>query len=74
MSQVGFERDIRPLFRSSDVEAMEFAFELTSYEAVVDNAAAIYERLDRGEMPCDSPWPREQVDLFSQWMTAGFAR
>ena len=34
----GFERDIRPLFRQEDVDAMSFAFDLASYEDVQTNA------------------------------------
>jgi hypothetical protein len=30
----GFERDIRPLFRSKDIESMSGAFDLSSYEYV----------------------------------------
>ena len=48
-----FERDIRPLFRSKDVEAMSGAFDLSSYEDVRTNAQRIYERLANGSMPCE---------------------
>ena len=54
-----FERDIRPLFRPEDVDAMSFAFDLASYEDVRANADEIYERLADGSMPCDSRWPAE---------------
>ena len=67
----GFERDIRPLFRPGDVEAMTFAFDLTSYEDVRANAEEIYERLAEGSMPCDASWPDEQVERFREWMEAG---
>ena len=66
-----FERDIRPLFRDEDVEAMEFAFDLRSYDDVRDNAEDIYERLADGSMPCDDEWPQEQVDRFRAWIDAG---
>jgi hypothetical protein len=73
MEQAGpaFERDIRPLFRSEDVTAMSFAFNLASYEDVRINAEAIYERLADGSMPCDNGWPTEQVERFRAWVDAG---
>jgi hypothetical protein len=66
-----FERDIRPLFRPMDVEEMSFAFDLSSFAEVRDNAEAIFERLADGTMPCDSPWPDEHRELFRAWMNAG---
>ena len=67
----GFERDIGPLFRSADVNAMSFAFDLASYEDVRTNAEAIYRRLADGSMPCDARWPSEQVERFRAWIDAG---
>jgi hypothetical protein len=67
----GFERDIRPLFRAGDVDAMSFAFDLASFEDVRTNAEAIYERLADGSMPCDARWPPEQVERFRAWIDAG---
>ncbi len=66
-----FERDIRPLFRDEDVEAMEFAFDLRSYGDVRENAEEIHERLADGSMPCDDEWPQERVDRFRAWIDAG---
>jgi hypothetical protein len=63
-----FARDIRPLFRDSDIAEMRFAFDLSDYEDVKDNAEAIHERLSKGSMPCDGPWPEAQVARFRQWM------
>jgi hypothetical protein len=68
---VSYESDIRPLFRDKDRERMEFAFDLWSYEDVKENADAILERLSEGDMPCDGPWPDEQVELFRRWVGAG---
>jgi hypothetical protein len=65
-----FERDIKPLFRLDDREVMEFAFDLHRYEDVRDNAALILERLEDGSMPCDGPWPDEQVERFRAWIEA----
>jgi hypothetical protein len=67
----GFERDIRPLFRSEDVNDMSFAFNLSSYEDVRTNAEPIYQRLADGSMPCDARWPSEQVERFRAWIDAG---
>ena len=69
-----FERDIKPLFRDDDVESMEFAFDLRSYEEVTANAEDIYERLEDGSMPCDGEWPPERVELFRNWIDAGLAQ
>jgi hypothetical protein len=66
-----FERDIKPLFRSKDVEAMSGAFDLSSYEDVRTNAERIYERLANGSMPCDGAWPTDQVERFRGWVDAG---
>ena len=75
MSEGGpsFGRDIRPLFRPEDVESMLFAFDLSVYEDVRDNAEEIYERLSDGSMPCDAEWPRADVDRFRAWIDAGAA-
>jgi hypothetical protein len=66
-----FEQDIRPLFREEDVEVMSFAFDLSSYDDVRENADDIYERLADGTMPCDRSWPAAQVQLFRAWIDAG---
>jgi hypothetical protein len=66
-----FERDIKPLFRSTDQESMAWAFDLSSYDDVRDHAAAILERLRDGSMPCDGEWPDEQVELFQRWTETG---
>ena len=66
-----FASDIRPLFRDKDVDEMQFAFDLSSYEDVKANAAGIYDRLADGSMPCDGAWPEAQLRLFRQWMDEG---
>ncbi len=67
-----FAQDIRPLFRDSDIQRMSFAFDLSRYEDVKDNATAIAERLSDGSMPCDGPWPEDRIALFRQWMNEGY--
>lgn len=73
MSQesVGFEHDIRSLFREKDRQRMEFAFDLWSYNEVKENADAILERLQDGDMPCDGAWPPEQIETFKRWIDGG---
>ena len=65
-----FARDIRPLFRESDVESMSFAFDLSSYEDVRRYAEEIYERVADGSMPCDEEWPQERVAVLRRWIDA----
>ncbi len=66
-----FARDIRPLFRDTDIEKMQFAFDLSQYEDVKANADGIYDRLAEGSMPCDGAWPEDRIALFRLWMEAG---
>ena len=70
-AEIGFERDIRPLFRDQDVKAMSFALDLASYDDVRENAEAIYERLADGSMPCDAAWPADHVQRFRAGIDAG---
>jgi hypothetical protein len=70
---VGFERDIRPLFRERDINSMSFAFDLSSYRDVRASAEQIYGRLAEGTMPCDGKWPAEQVQRFRTWIDTGCA-
>jgi hypothetical protein len=73
VSELGFDRDIRPLFRESDRLEMDFVFDLWSYDEVSANADRILERLEDGTMPCDAPWPGERIQLFRAWLDAGCA-
>jgi hypothetical protein len=68
---VGFERDIRPLFREKDVQSMSGKFDLSSYRDVRSNSSNILEKLADGSMPCDGAWPEAQVTLFREWVNAG---
>jgi Ferritin-like len=68
---VTFEQSIRKLFRDRDIQSMSFAFDLSSYDDVRANAEAIYERLAAGSMPCDGPWPAEDVERFRTWIDNG---
>jgi hypothetical protein len=73
-AELSFERDIRPLFRPDDVEAMSFAFDLPPYDDVRDDAEEIYERLTEGSMPCDGAWPAQDVQRFRRWIDEGLGR
>lgn len=70
-SQLSFERDIRPLFREKDREAMEGAFDLWDHEDVSANASAILEAVASGGMPCDEAWPPDRVELLRRWVEDG---
>jgi hypothetical protein len=70
-SSLSYESDIRALFRDKDRARMEWAFDLWRYEDVRDNADAILERLEDGDMPCDGEWPAEQIETFRKWVEAG---
>lgn len=69
----GYARDIRPLFREEDVDSMSFVFDLASYEDVRENAEEIHERLADGSMPCDRPWPDDDIARFRAWIDGGMA-
>jgi hypothetical protein len=68
---LSFARDIQPLFRESDRDAMEYAFDLWDYNDVCTYAQNILERLSDGSMPCDDEWPEEQINQFQNWIDAG---
>ena len=70
-TDIGFERDIKPLFREGDRGAMDFAFDLWVYEDVKANADGILYRLEAGDMPCDDPWPADRIEVFRRWVGAG---
>jgi hypothetical protein len=72
-SGVSFERDVRPLFREQDRDAMSFAFDLWSYDDVSDHADAILGAVSAGAMPCDSRWEQDRVELFRRWTQEGKA-
>jgi hypothetical protein len=72
---LSFAQHIRPLFRDTpDVDSMkDFGLDLSSYEQVKAQAAKILETLEDGSMPCDTPWPAEQIQIFQRWMDDGMA-
>lgn len=68
---VRFETQIKPLFREKDRQSMRLHFDLWSYQDVSDYAHRIFERVQRGSMPCDGAWPAEHVELFDRWVRGG---
>lgn len=74
---VSFAADIRPLFRTGDLECMKgFGVELddANWMCVPANAQSVYEAVENGSMPPDEPWPADKVALFKQWMDAGYPK
>jgi CDGSH-type Zn-finger protein/truncated hemoglobin YjbI len=71
---LSFETNIKPLFRERDRQSMQFAFDLWSYDDVAAHANEILDRLNAGTMPCDGPWPNEQVEVYKNWIDAGKPR
>jgi hypothetical protein len=70
---IGFKRDIAPLFRAEDVGAMSAYFDLSSYKDVSKHVDEIYLRVAEGSMPCDEAWSDEKVRRFREWIDAGMA-
>ena len=69
----GFEADIKPLFKEGDRSSMMFRFDLWDVEDVRDHAEEIHRTLANGSMPCNGPWPAEDVTLLRTWIDAGMA-
>jgi hypothetical protein len=66
-----YAADIKPLFREQDRSAMLTHFDLWLYDDVVTHKDAILGTLAAGQMPCDSAWPEEHVELFRNWAGGG---
>ncbi len=72
MAKPSFLTDIRPLFRSSDVDSMKpNGIDLSTYEDVKKHAQDIYARLLAKEMPCDGPWNDGDLRKLKEWMDGG---
>ncbi len=72
MSTLSFATNIRPLFRSNDIETMKpMGIDLSSYEDVKKKAQSIYGRLSAKDMPCDGPWSDQSMQKFKEWMESG---
>jgi hypothetical protein len=72
-AQTSFATDIKPLFRTGDIDSMRRVrgLDLSSYDEVSARADAILGRLQAGDMPCDGAWPADQVSLFAKWISDG---
>lgn len=69
---LSYAKDIKSLFRSSDIASMKRqGLDLGSYEQVRASADKILSRLEDGSMPCDGRWDKEDIDKFRQWLTDG---
>ena len=68
---IGFEADVKPLFREGDRTSMLSSFDLWSHADVSAHADAILRAVASGSMPCDKDWPAEQVAVFRRWLEAG---
>jgi hypothetical protein len=68
---VGFEQQIKPLFRERDRDSMKSAFDLWSYDDVRANSSAILKQVKAGTMPCDGAWPADRVETFERWTNTG---
>ena len=71
---LSFDAHIKPMFREGDRVAMQYVFDLWSYEDVTAHADAILAAVAAGKMPCDSAWPRAQVDRLRRWIDSGTPR
>jgi hypothetical protein len=68
---LSYAKDIKPLFRSKDVEAMRSRLDLSSYKDVSSWADSILSHLEDGSMPCDGRWEKASLDKFRQWVKDG---
>jgi hypothetical protein len=71
---VSFSNDIMPLFSQFSGQMM-WRLDLTNYDHVKANAQIIYGQINTGGMPPPpfDPLTLEQIQLFQQWMSEGFA-
>jgi hypothetical protein len=77
---LSFNNDIKPLFRSIDVEHMKrHGVLLDDYAYMSDgagdhaNAKAVLSTLTKKRMPPGGPfWPQDRLDLFAKWMSDGY--
>ena len=71
---VSFAADIMPIFKQFQGPMM-WRFDLTSYEAVMANAATIYGRISNPGNPMPPPpFPpltSAQIQMFQNWMNQG---
>ena len=69
---LSFAKDIKPLFRSKDVDSMKSrGMDLSSYKDVSASADNILSHLEDGSMPCDGRWHKASLDKFRKWIDDG---
>lgn len=69
---LSYAKDIKPLFRNKDVEAMKpRGLDLSSYKDVSSWADNILGHLEDGSMPCDGRWEKASLAKFRQWIDDG---
>lgn len=69
-----YTHDIRPLFRDGDISCMarrNVMLADVKWMCVPKNASDVYAAVSSGDMPPDSPWPQDRIDLFKAWMDGG---
>ncbi|MEW2354618.1 hypothetical protein [Spirillospora sp. NPDC029432] len=69
--KLGFERDIKPLFREKDRNAMLAYFDLFDHADVAEHADAIIGSLLSGHMPCDGTWSEAELERLQRWIDMG---
>jgi hypothetical protein len=79
-----FAKDILPMFRPVDISCMtpkgvhlgdaQWMCEAAGNHGFDDhgNARRVFAALSAGFMPPGHKWPKDQVDIFANWMTEGF--
>ena len=70
-AQPRFETNIKPMFREDDRSAMEWKFDLWSYDEVKKRAQLILSLVTVGEMPCDGRWSSDKVAVLRRWIESG---
>ncbi len=72
MPASSFAKDILPLFRPGDINAMKpEGIDLSSYAVVKKRAKDIYRKLSAKGMPCDKPWSPRDIEKFKRWVDDG---
>jgi len=73
LDRVGYQGDIRQLFRDFDVETLQRldGIDLDNVENVRANREKLRERLNKGSLPYDACWSDDLIDLFNRWIDSG---
>jgi len=72
---VGFDEDIRPLFRAGDQACMSArGIDLGDWWEVRRNSDAIFAMVSSGKMPPDTPWDKDKFGKFADWREEGMPK